>query len=72
MTERKFAATSVLNPKGNVLKKINVSFIVDFCLGKYGFRLDLFFNTSRILKTINVSLVVDFCLGKYSFSLDAF
>ena len=33
---------SVLNDKGTILKKINVSSIVQFCLGKYGFCLDIF------------------------------
>ena len=29
-----------MNAKGTILKKINVSFIVHFCLGKYSFSLN--------------------------------
>ena len=33
---------NVLNAERNILKKINVSFIVNFCHGKYSFSLDTF------------------------------
>ena len=58
--------------KGTILKKINVSFIVHFCLGKYSFSLDTFYYTLRILKKINVPFVANFYISKYGFSLDTF
>ena len=38
----KFTGISVLNAKGAILNKINVSYIVSFCLGKYSFSLNTF------------------------------
>ena len=32
----------MLNAKGTILKKINVSFIIHYCLDKYNFSLDTF------------------------------
>ena len=39
---------SEVNGMGTILKKINVSFIVHFCLCKYSFSLDTFWKTSFI------------------------
>ena len=39
---RKLSGISVLNPKVTILKKINVSFMVDFCFCKYRFTLETF------------------------------
>ena len=39
---QKFAGINVLNAKGTILKKINVSFSVHFCYGKYSSTLDTF------------------------------
>ena len=39
---RKLTGISVLKVKGSILKKINVSFIVHFCLGQYRSSLDIF------------------------------
>ena len=39
---------NVLNTKKTILKKINVSFIVYFCFGKFSLSLDTFKHTSYI------------------------
>ena len=41
-TKRKLTGIEMLNTKGNILKKINVSFIVHICLDDYSFSLDTF------------------------------
>ena len=41
-TNRKLNGISVLNAKGSILKKINISFIIHFCLDKYSFSQDTF------------------------------
>ena len=65
---RKLVKIKVLNAKRTISKKMNVSFIVRFCLSKYSFRL-YFFNSSHILKKkINVPFIVHFCIGKYNSS----
>ena len=46
LTYRKLSGISVMNAMGTILKKVNVSFIVNFCLGKYVSNLDTFCNTS--------------------------
>ena len=40
LINEKFTGISILNDKGTILKKMNVSFIVSFCLGKYNFNLN--------------------------------
>ena len=47
--QRKLTRISILNANGIILKKINASFVVHFCEGKYSFR--LFFNTFILFKT---------------------
>ena len=42
---RKLNGMCMFNAKENVLKKINISFIVHFCLVKYSFSFNPFFNT---------------------------
>ena len=42
LMKEKLAGISVLNAKGTTLKKMNVPFIVNFCLVKYSFSLDTF------------------------------
>ena len=44
--------------KGTILKKINVSFIVDFCLGEYRFRLNTFW--THLINQLNYH--VSFCV----------
>ena len=39
LTNENLTGISVLNTKETILKKINISFIVHFCLGKHDFRL---------------------------------
>ena len=48
------------NTKVNILKKINVSFIVHFCLGKYS--VSLFLNTPHIFTTWQASIQQRTCL----------
>ena len=44
-TNGKLTGISILNAKGTILKKINVSFIVHFCIDKYSFNLYKFEHT---------------------------
>ena len=43
-THEKLVGIGVLNTKGRILKKINVSFNVHYCLGKYGFSLNTYYH----------------------------
>ncbi len=54
----------------SVLKKINSSFIVHFCFGKYSFSLGNVWK-HLILRKISILFSVYFCLGKYSFIFDS-
>ena len=50
------------NDKETILKKINVSFIVHFCLGKYGFSLDTFWIHFLLLCSMTYILLLIVCL----------
>ena len=54
----------MLNAKVTILKKINVSFIVNFCLGKYSFRFNICLNIpGENGKEYHSSYIIDFlCL----------
>ena len=42
LINRKLTGKSILKIKVTILKKINISFIANFCLGKHSFSLDTF------------------------------
>ena len=48
---------NVLNAKGNILKKINILFIINFCLGKYSFSFDTFW--INLIYFMSISIVLN-------------
>ena len=73
-----------MNAKGTISKKINVSFIVHFRLGKYSFSLNTlnpFFIDGKLTAIYmcwmprelfgrKLMFIVHFCIGEYTFSLN--
>ena len=69
-TNGKVAGISVMNAKCTILKKMNVSFILHFCPGKYSLSLNTFWAYHELWRKCTFRSFFIFCPGKYSLSLN--